>query len=170
MKEDHKAQLYSVAFSPFTAPSRNAVFATVGGNTITIYECRKDKTDPVLTYKDDDEDECFYTAAWGCLRGDPWLAVAGMRGTIRVINLNRGEVTRHFLGHGSSINELKFHHVHRELLTSASKDRSLISWNVLTEVQVYNHGGIYGHQDEVLSCDYSSDGNLLATSGDYLPF
>ena len=81
------------------------------------------------------EDECFYTAAWGCLHGDPWLAVAGMRGTIRVINLNRGEVTRHFLGHGSSINELKFHHVHMELLTSASKDRSLISWNVLTEVQ-----------------------------------
>ncbi|CBY09832.1 unnamed protein product [Oikopleura dioica] len=88
-----------------------------------------------------------------------------MRGTIRVINLNLGQVTRHFLGHGSSINELKFHHVHRELLTSASKDRSLISWNVLTEVQVYNHAGIYGHQDEVLSCDYSSDGNLLATSG-----
>ena len=38
-KEDHKKAIYSVTFNPFLNANSNPVFATVGGNQLTIYQC-----------------------------------------------------------------------------------------------------------------------------------
>lgn len=165
LKEDHKGQIYTVTFSPFTAPDTNPVFATVGLNGIRVYECQPDKTVPLMVFEDPDESEILYTSAWGILNNETMLAFAGMHGPIRVLNLAQNQVIRHLMGHGSSINELQFHPIHRELLTTASKDRTLHTWDIVSEVQVFHMGGIHGHQDEVLSCDFSKDGAYLATAG-----
>jgi len=169
IKEDHKKAIYSVTFNPFLHPNTNPVFATVGGRQLTIYQCNihgePGGTTVLQTFQDPDETEVFYTSAWGILGDNPIIAFAGEHGSIRILSIINTQIVRHLIGHGSSINELHFHPIQRRLLASASKDHTIRVWDVWSEVIVFILGGLHGHRDEVLSCDFQPTGNQIASCG-----
>lgn len=165
IREDHKKPIYSVTFNPFISTHLPPVFATVGGRQLTIYECKPDTTRVLQVFQDPNETECFYTSAWGILGENPVIAFAGEHGSIRILSVINTQIVRHLIGHGSSINELHFHPIQRRILASASKDHTIRIWDVWSEVITFILGGLHGHRDEVLSCDFRPDGELVASCG-----
>uniref|UniRef100_UPI00358FD194 polycomb protein EED isoform X2 n=1 Tax=Myxine glutinosa TaxID=7769 RepID=UPI00358FD194 len=89
LKEDHGQPLFGVQFNWHSREGDPLVFATVGSNRVTLYECHPQGEIKLLqSYVDVETEENFYTCAWTYDRitGHPLLAVAGSRGIIRIIN------------------------------------------------------------------------------------
>ncbi|XP_073114095.1 polycomb group protein FIE1 isoform X4 [Elaeis guineensis] len=148
-----KRPLYAISFN-FIDARYYDVFATVGGNRVTVYRCLEQGLIAVLqAYVDEDKDESFYTLSWACdLDGTPLLVAGGSNGIIRVINAGTEKIHKvSFVGHGDSVNEIRTQPLKPSLVVSASKDESVRLWNVHTGICILIFAGAGGHRNEVLS-------------------
>lgn len=165
--QEGKRPIYAVCFNFLDSRYRN-VFATAGGNRVTVYHLLDNNGLGVLqTYVDDDKEEAFYTVSWACDdASSPLLIASGSNGIIRVIDANKEKLCKTFVGHGDSVNELRTQASKPCLVASASKDESVRLWNVNTGVCILIFAGANGHRNEVLSVDFHpSDKNLIASCG-----
>lgn len=160
VKEDHKETIFSVQFNPFV---NYDMFASVGSNRVTIYRIVDDILRPIICFADPNVKEKFYSCAWAIdqAQGETVLLAAGDLGIIRIITPSNPQSIKYLSGHGGPINDLKVSPKYRELVMSASKDYTIRLWNIRTEVCVAIFGGVEGHRDEVLSCDFHSSGTRI---------
>ncbi len=97
------------------------------------------------------------------------LVAAGLLGNIQLFDVKGGKSMGCISpACGNSINDLSVHPTLPQLVAIASKDLSLHVWNIDTRVKVMQlcSRGLYGHVDELLTCDWSPDnGNRLISSG-----
>ncbi|KAG8472421.1 hypothetical protein CXB51_035349 [Gossypium anomalum] len=165
--QEGKRPLYAVVFNFIDSRYFN-VFATVGGNRVTVYQCLEGGVIAVLqSYVDEDKDESFYTVSWACnIDGTPFVVAGGINGIIRVIDASNEKIHKSFVGHGDSINEIRTQPLKPSLIVSASKDESVRLWNVHTGICILIFAGAGGHRNEVLSVDFHpSDIYRIASCG-----
>ena len=167
---------FGASHTPYTAmhcsarpaPPRFHALLTGAPLQCTLFECLEDgSTDVLQVFVDEDVEEIFFALAWSLdeASGQPLLAIGGLRGVIKIISASTQELIACLLGHGNSVNELRFHPVDPALLLSVSKDESVRLWNTISGVCIAVFAGHQGHRDEVLSGDIHPLGNCMASCG-----
>ncbi|NP_001237614.1 FIE [Glycine max] len=164
--QEGKRPLYAVIFNFIDSRYFN-VFATVGGNRVTVYQCLEGGVIAVLQSYVDEDDESFYTVSWACnVDGTPFVVAGGINGVTRVIDVGSEKIHKSFVGHGDSVNEIRTQTLKPSLVISASKDESVRLWNVHTGICILIFVGAGGHRNEVLSVDFHpSDIYRIASCG-----
>jgi polycomb protein EED len=164
VREDHGKPIFSVQFNPFV---KYHMFASVGANRITVYKIIDNQLRPVLCLADPNVKEHFYCCTWAIdfSLHEVVLLAAGNSGIIRIISTSCPQSIKYLSGHGGAINDLKVSPVYQELVLSSSKDHSIRLWNIRTEACIAIFGGVEGHRDEVLSCDFHCTGTRIISCG-----
>lgn len=168
IREDHKKPIYCVQFNPYYASGQSRVFASVGSNRATIYECKdSNKITPLSVFMDSNPEEVFYTCVWtyDTKLYHSLIAIAGLNACIHILDTSMAKPIRSLIGHGKAINELKIHPNKPDILFSCSKDHSIRAWSIEVGVCIILFAGPDGHRDEVLSVDIKQDGDMLISCG-----
>lgn len=145
------------------------LFATTNANRIRVYQAVRGSRPRLLqVFTEPDSTEAFYVLTWTYNvngNGEWWIAAAGLRGVIRVVNVSRNRLQSSLAAHGDSVNDLAIHPRDPALLLSASKDESIRMWNLRTSCTVAIFAGLRGHRGEVLYVDFNLTGSLFVSSG-----
>ncbi|GAX80271.1 hypothetical protein CEUSTIGMA_g7709.t1 [Chlamydomonas eustigma] len=168
IEEEHKKPIFCITFNQVDS-AHSRVFASVGSNRASIYECLDGGTIDVLqVYTDEDSDESFYVCKW-TMNPDtrsPLLLIAGQKGVVRLVDCGSESLVHTFMGHGNSINDISVLPQNLDLFLTASKDESVRLWNIKTKTCVLIMSGVNGHKNEVLSLDFHMwDGHRFLSSG-----
>ncbi len=149
-------------------PWRN-MFATVNSYYLRIYDAFPGQKPKLLsTFQDANPEECFYCLTWAFNADNNakwWVCAGGIKGVIRVVDVQSNTVKYSLTGHGEAIHDLKMHPRDPALLVSASKDQSLQLWNLRTGAIVAQFLGHRGHRGAVVSVDFDRCGHRMVSSG-----
>lgn len=167
---------FSTHDEPLDAPVRklspNAwihLFATVNNNCVRVYRAQHGKKPRLIRcFQDEDPDECFYTVSFVFNADNTncwWVLAAGVKGVVRVLDLNKNCVAKTLIGHGEAVNHIAVHPRDPALIVTASKDESLRLWNLRIGTPIAMFAGLKGHRGEVLSVDFDRFGNRFASCG-----
>lgn len=107
--EAHGGETYDAQFCKFGSPAQRGLFCTVGGNLLSVYNTRGDKTTTMVQrFVDENEEEEYFCCTWllDSSSGDLLIAAAGLKGCIKVVNCRSKKLERHLVGHGNAINDL----------------------------------------------------------------
>lgn len=161
LKTTHKNKIYGVQFYD------DNIFATAGGNTLTIYECSPKEIKPLKTYTDPKTNEIFYTCCWSKnpLTSQPVLAFAGFHGLLKIIYPMCKLSTQVLYGHGRPISHLTVHPRDPSIFLSASEDHTLRLWNIESSICIAVFGGEDGHKDQVVYADFDVMGSRMVSCG-----
>jgi polycomb protein EED len=160
VRESHGSHIYC---GDLTSVDDEQYLATVGKNRASVYVVKADgDIDLIQAWDDEDTEEVYYTCAFTAdnTTGDTWLAAAGKRGIIKVINLTSSTVSW-LIGHGNEVNHFVWHPVRECILLSASKDESIRLWNVKNRTLIAIFAGRGGHRYDVLSIAFHPSGMNL---------
>jgi polycomb protein EED len=145
------------------------IYAACAHNLIHVYKANKGGKPTLLQkYEDPCDEETFFSLSWTFNvdgKNEWWLAVAGKRGVLRILNVSQCKLERTLIGHGESINHVTTHPRDPSLLLTASKDESLRLWNLRTVSTVAVFAGLRGHRGEVLYADFDCTGSKFASCG-----
>jgi polycomb protein EED len=166
IKEEHSESLYCIQiYAPHEVDPKHIYFATCGINLCHIYRYHSsdNQVELIRCFKDADAEEVFYSLAWttDTETNLPLISLAGFRGIIKTIRPFAESMKSALVGHGSSINDLRFHPIRASVILSSSKDHTLRLWNINTNVCIAVFGGVEGHRDEVLTGDFNASGTLI---------
>jgi len=126
-----------------------------------------ERTTLLQCYVDADPNETYYTCCW-CSKKNalvPYIACAGAKGVVRVLNCKKKDFCGALVGHGGEINDLRAHPAMPNIIASASKDLSVRLWNVSNGVCVAIFAGARGHRNDVLSVDFHPSLHSCPESG-----
>jgi polycomb protein EED len=145
------------------------LFATCNAGALRVYKASPgSKPVQLQVYLDPNTDETFFSVSW-TFNADGncewWLAAAGKRGILRVLNISHNRLEQTLIGHGESINDVKTHPRDPALILTSSKDESLRLWNLRTSSTVAVFAGLRGHRGEVLHADFDHTGAKFASCG-----
>lgn len=162
--------IYGVEFCNCLRSDEIVIFATVGANNVTIFECTDYEMKILQTYVDPDEEEIFLTCCWTYSTNTlhAILAFGGVRGIIKLIHPMSLLTSQILIGHCAAIHDLKVHPKDSSILLSVSRDHTLRLWNIESAVCIAIFGGSDGHTDQIVSADFDSNGNkIVSGGGDY---
>lgn len=173
--ESHQKPIFAIRFFPFEFSTNSnsklgEIFATVGSNRASIYECASNSSNINLiqTYLDEAWDESFYACLWTvdqCNDNHPLLIIAGELGVIKVLDCKTKKLSKSIVGHGYLINHLSLHPSDMNIIVSSSKDNSIRIWNIQTLFCLAIIAGHDGHQDSVLCASFHLSGYYLVSCG-----
>jgi polycomb protein EED len=91
--------------------------------------------------------------------------VAGVRATLKVVNIATQQVEQQLVGHGGDISYLTVHPTDHNLVLTASKDESLRLLNIKKGLCCAIFFGYKGHNGDVLHCAFNHDGSEFVSCG-----
>lgn len=119
-----------------------------------------------MSIKGPNKREDFWTCCWtvDSIKKRSVLITAGQLGVIRILQPERDdwcESSKHLIGHGDAINQLKIAPRFPFLLASASSDHSFRLWNIETGVCIATFHGDQAHRDGVITIDFNRESTKL---------
>lgn len=109
----------------------------------------------------------FYSATnqKNLVEGPQLLCVAGLGGTIKVIDTVQEKLIYDLVGHTGGVWDLKAHPSNDHLLLSAGQDESIRLWNLKYPTLIAVFAGVQGHRDAVISIAWHPSGEYFMSAG-----
>ncbi|CAI4222058.1 unnamed protein product [Auanema sp. JU1783] len=168
LETSHKQPIYAAAFNHYQKGNR-AQLATAAREMISVYDCSVDYHDLSLvrSFVDNNSEESYFAITWcyDVVAQRSLIVAGGYSAFIKVIDPANGELVQELWGHGDVINEIRTDPSNSMIIASVSKDTTVRIWNIRVGLCLVVFGGIEGHMDQVLSCDWSPDSRFLVSCG-----
>lgn len=141
------------------------LIGVAGKRTAYLLRYGDSSIDMMHHYLDEEVNENFTCLEFYGIEESLYLAVAGVIGIVKMINVTKHSFDGYLRGHGGAITEIRIGGLQMNLLFSASEDTTIRMWNLKTRRCLAIFGGYVGHRDYVLSIDVSLCGKRLVSSG-----
>ncbi|GAY60612.1 hypothetical protein CUMW_203400 [Citrus unshiu] len=140
---------------------RNNVLAVALGPVLFLWKWENGKVKKLLQVPGEDD----YPASVSWSHDAKTLAVGYMDSKLQLWDAETSKLVRNLEGHHRRVATSSWNHWNSHILTSGSKEKSIINHHVRVSNNVTSR--IKAHSGEVCGLKWSNEGNLLASGGDH---